>query len=130
VLSAVDVEAGAAEVPVMEVSGEPGAVERRVVRLVVLDVGERLLLFHTHDPVDPGLGQWWELPGGGIEDGETYLEAAIRELAEEAGIVVSADQVSSPDRATRGPAEASCPASVPAAAEPRGPLGGTRGRDG
>jgi 8-oxo-dGTP pyrophosphatase MutT (NUDIX family) len=80
----------------MELPGEPQAAERSVVRLVVLDVGARLLLFHTHDPVNPELGQWWELPGGGIEDGETYREAAIRELAEEAGIVVSAEQVGPP----------------------------------
>ena len=71
-------------------------VERDVVRLVVLDADADVLLFHTHDPTYPELGTWWELPGGGIEDGETYLETAIRELAEETGIAARPDQVAAP----------------------------------
>jgi NUDIX domain len=47
--------------------------ERRAVRLVVLDAQDKVLLFHTHDPDHPDLGRWWELPGGGIDAGETYL---------------------------------------------------------
>jgi 8-oxo-dGTP pyrophosphatase MutT (NUDIX family) len=39
-----------------------------------------VLLFHTHDPTYPELGEWWELPGGGI---------AVRELREETGIAAS-----------------------------------------
>lgn len=70
--------------------------ERDVVRAVVLDADDRVLLFHTHDPTYPDLGTWWELPGGGIEAGETYLEAVVRELAEEAGLVVSPGQVGPP----------------------------------
>jgi 8-oxo-dGTP pyrophosphatase MutT (NUDIX family) len=57
-------------------------IERDAVRVVALNADERLLLFHTHDPVNPDLGRWWELPGGGIEEGETYRAAAIRELRE------------------------------------------------
>jgi 8-oxo-dGTP pyrophosphatase MutT (NUDIX family) len=71
-------------------------VERRAVRLVVLDVEGKVLLFHTHDVDHPDLGSWWELPGGGIDPGETLLDAAIRELREETGIVVDASRVGSP----------------------------------
>jgi len=70
--------------------------ERNVVRLVVRDPVDRILLFHTHEITAPELGQWWELPGGGIGSGESYIDAAIRELREETGIIVLADQVGAP----------------------------------
>lgn len=68
-------------------------VERDAVRLVVLDAQSHLLLFHTHDPTYPELGTWWETPGGGIEPGETYVDAAVRELREETGLAIAGDQV-------------------------------------
>ncbi|MBF9130492.1 NUDIX domain-containing protein [Plantactinospora sp. S1510] len=71
-------------------------IERSVVRVVVLDALGQVLLFHTRDPTYPELGTWWELPGGGIEPGETVPEAAIRELAEETGIAISSEQVGAP----------------------------------
>lgn len=71
-------------------------IERSAVRLVVLDAADTILLFHTHDPDHPDLGRWWELPGGGLDPGETYLDAAVRELWEEAGIEVDRAQVGSP----------------------------------
>jgi 8-oxo-dGTP pyrophosphatase MutT (NUDIX family) len=71
-------------------------VERSAVRLVVLDADGKLLLLRTRDLDHPDLGLWWDLPGGGLEDGETYLEAAVRELREEAGIVAAPEQIGRP----------------------------------
>lgn len=76
--------------------GRVEVVERDAVRTVVLDVHDRVLLFHTHEPTYPELDRWWELPGGGLEAGETFRDAAVRELAEEAGLVVTPEQVGEP----------------------------------
>lgn len=59
---------------------------RRAVRILVM-AGDLLLMFHDRDPGLPGSG-WWVLPGGGIDEGETPREAAMRELAEESGYLV------------------------------------------
>ena len=40
----------------------------------------------THDPEDGGDAYQWQMPQGGIDDGETPVEAAIRELEEETGV--------------------------------------------
>ena len=64
-------------------------VERTSVRVVLLDDDDRLLLFRTVDPTMPEIGEWWELPGGGIEPGESYAETAVREICEEPGFEVS-----------------------------------------
>jgi 8-oxo-dGTP pyrophosphatase MutT (NUDIX family) len=71
-------------------------VRRRAVRLVVLDAERCLLLLHTREFTRPSLGSWWELPGGGIDPGETISDTAIRELREETGLVIGAEQVGPP----------------------------------
>ncbi len=35
---------------------------------------------------DEGAGQWWQMPQGGIDEGENPAEAAMRELQEETGV--------------------------------------------
>ncbi|MCO8273466.1 NUDIX hydrolase [Actinoplanes sp. TRM 88003] len=57
---------------------------RPAVRVICFDADGRVLLMNWRDPHDGA--RLWEPPGGGIEEGETPLETARRELAEETGL--------------------------------------------
>src|ERR1700694_5568821 len=59
---------------------------RAAARVILLDGDGRVLLLRARAPVAPAKGWWWEIPGGGVERGETSEEAARRELREETGI--------------------------------------------
>jgi 8-oxo-dGTP pyrophosphatase MutT (NUDIX family) len=78
---------------VVDLPDDLPVVERHAVRVVMLDAADRLLLFRAREATYPELGEWWELPGGGIEDGETFREAAARELLEETGLRVRPDAI-------------------------------------
>lgn len=65
-----------------------GIRERDAARVVLLDDAGRVLLVRGHD-VDEPERSWWFTLGGGIDAGETALEAALREVREEAGLTLS-----------------------------------------
>src|SRR6201994_3477268 len=58
---------------------------RQAGRAILRDRQDRVLLIHF---VLPNM-TFWATPGGGVEPGETLLQAAIRELQEELGIRVA-----------------------------------------
>lgn len=75
---------------------EPPRPWRHSVKVLLSRPDGRVLLLRCVDPGDPDQPPWWELPGGGQDPGEEPVDTAVREVAEETGLVV--------DRAAVGPA--------------------------
>jgi 8-oxo-dGTP pyrophosphatase MutT (NUDIX family) len=67
--------------------------ERRAARVLLVDEDGRILLQNCCDPSDPDEGAWWNTMGGGIDEGESSAQAAVRELHEETGLHLAVDQL-------------------------------------
>jgi 8-oxo-dGTP pyrophosphatase MutT (NUDIX family) len=68
-------------------------------RVMVIDPAGRMLLIHER--IWDG-STHWVAPGGGVEAGETPQQAAVRELAEETGIVATVEPDTESVLVTRG----------------------------
>ena len=63
-------------------------VPRRAARVLLLDGAGRILLLRGFDPARRDHRYWFTV-GGGLDDGESMLEAAAREVLEETGLRLS-----------------------------------------
>jgi 8-oxo-dGTP pyrophosphatase MutT (NUDIX family) len=67
---------------------------RATVRVIMIN-SDRTLLFEDSDPGVPGT-TWWTTPGGGVDEGESELNAAVREVAEETGYRLTESELLGP----------------------------------
>lgn len=72
------------------------AVRRTAARVLLLDGRDRLLLFRGGDPANAAAGTWWFTVGGGLDEGESLREGAVRELFEETGLRCKATDLGPP----------------------------------
>ena len=66
--------------------------QRVAARVLLIDEHDRVLLFRGLDPAEPDI-RYWFTPGGGLDPGETFAEAAARELLEETGLRVPPSEI-------------------------------------
>lgn len=71
---------------------QPGQ-HRETARILLSNRLNQYLLLLTHFDPEVGLPARWITPGGGIDAGETPLDAAVRELREETGLIVAPDEL-------------------------------------
>jgi len=69
---------------------------RRAMRVLLVDEADRILLFRDSDPGITPVPVFWITPGGGVDPGESDLQAAVREVAEETGLAIGEDELVGP----------------------------------
>jgi len=69
---------------------------RATARVMLINEQNQVFMLKTHFDPEVGLPPRWLVPGGGIDAGEDTLTAALRELYEETGLIVDADDLGEP----------------------------------
>ena len=71
--------------------GTAGMLDRQLPAAICLEGGKALIL--QRGPTAPWMPNRWNLPGGGIDGGESAEQAAVRETQEEAGLTLQAPRL-------------------------------------
>jgi 8-oxo-dGTP pyrophosphatase MutT (NUDIX family) len=75
---------------------------RATARVLLINEQKQIFMLKTHFDPEVGLPPRWLVPGGGIDEGEATLNAAIRELYEETGLVVTPEDLGEPVLEAKG----------------------------
>ncbi|MFI5907215.1 NUDIX hydrolase [Dactylosporangium sp. NPDC051541] len=75
----------------------PAEIDRRAARVLLLDPSGRVLLLRGCDPARPEHRYWFTV-GGGLEPGESLIDAAVREVYEETGLRIGRGDLAGPVR--------------------------------
>jgi 8-oxo-dGTP pyrophosphatase MutT (NUDIX family) len=75
------------------VEPETKHVSREIASLVIISADGKFLLGKKYADKGGSYVDFWHIPGGGVESGETLEEAAIREAREETGLELSPSQL-------------------------------------
>ncbi|GIH73021.1 NUDIX hydrolase [Sphaerimonospora thailandensis] len=78
---------------------------RASARVLLVDRDDRLLLFRFRASDDLSASHVWATPGGGVDDGETLSQAAVRELFEETGHILAPQRLGPVVAVSSGPAQ-------------------------
>lgn len=78
----------------MSATNEPTRIDRYGARCIVFDEQDKVLYIGRSATADRPAR--WFLPGGGIDEGEAPLDAAVRELFEETGLRVRPGDLTGP----------------------------------
>jgi 8-oxo-dGTP pyrophosphatase MutT (NUDIX family) len=71
------------------------SVARTAARVLLVDADQCVLLMHERRDIGSERSHWIT-PGGGVEDGESLVQAAVRELYEETGLRLELDPAAVP----------------------------------
>ena len=75
---------------------------RPTARILLINPQNEILLYKTHFDPEVELPPRWLTPGGGIDEGETEKQAAVRELFEETGMKLAESDLTEPILVTSG----------------------------
>ncbi len=81
--------------PVTTSDGAPVVERRRAARVVVVDTAGFVLMIQGFDPHHAQHPYWYTV-GGGVEHGESDQQAAVREVWEETGATITAEDLLGP----------------------------------
>ncbi|MDO8266046.1 MAG: NUDIX hydrolase [Candidatus Saccharibacteria bacterium] len=83
--------------------------EREIASVVIISADGKFLLGKKYPEKEGSYVGYWHIMGGGVDPGETLEDAALREVLEESGLVLSAEDLVKIEGVGKGESEKKLP---------------------